>query len=229
MNERNESRFQLEQDNKIYFLSISLISDKIKIVCMDSNSQIFDGEFTMNDLMNLSKYFQPTHNVGQIQKYLNGIIENQRLGIDQRFSRLHLIIYLVNNDKIRIPLNKKLTPFNQNYNKMNNNYISSERIQSKNQINYYGITNYENKFVVPNKQIDLVNKNADAFKNKNEEIRKLYLLEKENKNYKIQIEQLNIENEILKENNKRIKDLENSIKTKEEEITRKNAQISELN
>jgi len=136
---------------------------------MDSNSQIFDGEFTMNDLMNLSKYFQPTHNVGQIQKYLNGIIENQRLGIDQRFSRLHLIIYLVNNDKILIPLNKKLTPFNQNYNKMNNNYISSERIQSKNQINYYGITNYENKFVVPNKQIDLVNKNADAFKNKNEE------------------------------------------------------------
>ena len=79
-----------------------------------------------------------------------------------------------------------------------------------------------------NKQIDLVNKNADVFKN--EEIRKIHLLEKENKNYKIKIEQLNIENEILKENNnKRIKDLENSIKTKEEELTKKNAQIAELN
>ena len=227
MVERNESRFQLKQDNKVYILSTSLINDKIKFVCTDSNSQIFDGEFTKNDLMNLSKYFQVTYDVAKIQKHINSIIEKQRISIGQRFSTLNLVLYLINNDKIIIPLNIKLTHFNQNYNNKNNNYISSEKIQSKNQINYYDITNNQNKFVVSNKQIDLVNKNADVFKN--EEIRKIYLLEKENKNYKIQIQQLNIENEILKENNKRIKDLENSIKTKEEELTRKNTQISALN
>ena len=230
MTERNKSRFQIVQDNKVYILSTSLINDKIKFVCTDSNSQIFNGEFTKNDLINLSKYFQTTNDddVCQILKYINGIIEKQRIGVKQRFSTLNLVLYLINNDKIIIPLNIKLTPFNQNNNNINNNnYISSEKIQSKNQINYYDITNYQNKFVVSNKQIDLVNKNADVFKN--EEIRKIYLLEKENKNYKIQIQQLNIENEILKENNKRIKDLENSIKTKEEELTKKNAQIAELN
>ena len=229
MTERNKSRFQIVQDNKVYILSTSLINDKIKFVCTDSNSQIFNGEFTKNDLINLSKYFQTTNDddVCQILKYINGIIEKQRIGVKQRFSTLNLVLYLVNKDKIIIPLNIKLTHFNQNYNNKNNNYISSEKIQSKNQINYCDITKYQNKFVVPNKQIDLVNKNADEFKN--EEIRKIYLLEKENKNYKIQIQQLNIENEILKENNKRIKDLENSIKAKEEELTKKNAQIAELN
>ena len=99
MTERNKSIFQLKQDNKVYILSTSLINDKIKFVCTDSNSQIFDGEFTMNDLMNLTKYFQPNHDVAQIQKYINGIIEKQRIGIDQRFSTLNLVLYLINNDK----------------------------------------------------------------------------------------------------------------------------------
>lgn len=145
------------------------------------------------------------------------------MGIEKRFSTLYLILYLINNDKISIPLNQKFMPYNQNY---NNIYLSPEIIQSKNQ----------------NYQINLVNKDVNIFENKNEEIRKMNLLEKENKNYKIIIEQLKIENEIIKEQvkklnydikkgekDKRIKYLENSLKIKEDELTKKDVQISTLN
>jgi len=198
MTERNKLSYQFNQDNKKYILLTSLINDKLKLVFQDySNSQIFEGEFTIKDLVNLGKYFQMTHTIDQIQSYLNGIIENQRIGIEQRDSAVVLIIYLINNDKIQIPLNKKLT--SKNKNNKNKNY-----------------NNYQNQINNSNNRI-------------NEEIRKLHLLETENKNYKIQIEQLNIENEILRENNKRIKELEISIKYKEEELKKKDEQILSLN
>ena len=105
----------------------------------------------MIDLMRLSKYFQTTHDVCQVQKYIKSLIDKQRINIEQRFSSLDLLLFLYNKDIISIALNKKLTPYNQNYIKINNNC--------------------QNQIVVPNNQFDLMNKNADAFKNKNEEIR----------------------------------------------------------
>jgi hypothetical protein len=57
MAERNETRYQLEQDNKKYILTTSLINDKLKLKCQDTNSQTFVGTFNMNDLLRLSRYF----------------------------------------------------------------------------------------------------------------------------------------------------------------------------
>jgi len=115
MVERNPSRYQLQQDNKAYILKTSLIDDKIKLECQDSLTQeIFIGLFTLNDLLKLSKYFQVTHTLEQIQKYLNGIIEKQRVGISKIGNTLSIILYLINNDKINIPLVKAGT----------NNYVN---------------------------------------------------------------------------------------------------------
>ena len=61
MVERNESRYQLEQDNKIYILTTSILGDKLKLVCQDSNSQTFFGAFNLNDLLRISRYFQSTN------------------------------------------------------------------------------------------------------------------------------------------------------------------------
>ena len=54
MYERNQTHYQLEQDKNVYILSTSLIDDKIKLLCQDSNNQIFKEEFSMNDLIKLS-------------------------------------------------------------------------------------------------------------------------------------------------------------------------------
>ena len=139
MIERNESRYHLEQDNKTYILITSLKGDKLRLVCKDSNNSTFEQEFTMNDLTKISKYFQPTHTVEQIQGYLNGIIEKQRIGIVQNGTSLRIVLYLINNDKISIPIFKKETINNSfKYNNYNiqqnipktNNYMQRQQSSS---------------------------------------------------------------------------------------------------
>ena len=160
MVERNASRYQLQQDNKVYILKTSLIDDKIKLACQDSSTQeIFIGLFTLNDLIKLSKYFQVTHTLEQIQKYLNGIIEKQRVGLSKIGSTLSIILYLINNDKINIPLTKSgannfVNTLNYQGRPSNNQFVQNQVIAQSNQFytqnniqsaNNIGLTNlYQN-------------------------------------------------------------------------------------
>ena len=108
MEERNKVIFQLNQNNQIYTISTSLTKDKINLECKDSRSQIYENTFSLPELLRISQYFQPTHSIEQIQAYLNGIIEKQKIGINQADEALSLNLYLINNDQISIPLLKKL-------------------------------------------------------------------------------------------------------------------------
>jgi len=138
MVERNISRYQLQQDNKIYILKTSLVdNDKIKLACQDSSTQeIFVGLFTLNALIKLSKYFQVTHTLEQIQKYLNGIIEKQRVGISKVGNALSIILYLINNDKINIPLTKTniVGALNIQGRPSNNQLVQNQVITQANQL-----------------------------------------------------------------------------------------------
>ena len=79
MIEREITSYHLEQPNKkIYIITTSLINEKIKILCKDSDSKIFAGLFTLTDLVAISPYFQNIQKVEQVQKYLNGIIERKK-------------------------------------------------------------------------------------------------------------------------------------------------------
>ena len=238
MVEKNEIKYIITQDNKLYNLSTSLIDDKILFVCKD-NSQIYEGKFAINDLMKISNYFQPKYNVSQIQMYINNIIEKNTVQIKQTFSMIYLKLILFNKDIINIPLNRKICISNRSYSFLGN-YISPEKIRNRKHINSNNISNYQNENYYSNNQNDLINKDLDSNDNKNKEIRKMHSFEEENKNYKIQIEQFDIENKILKEqiknlniknkeNDKRIKDLENTLKAKEKELAKKIEQISSLN
>ena len=147
MNERNEAKYQLEQDNKIFFLTTSLIDGKLNMMCQDSSSQKFIGEFNMNELLQLSGYFSAIGTLEQAQIYINGIIEKQRIGIFEGNTYIRIILYLVNNDKIIIPLNKKESfivknNFN-NYNEYRNQYIRKQNKKTSMDSSYnFDINNY---------------------------------------------------------------------------------------
>ena len=147
MTERNITRYHLEQsDNKSYILTTSLINDKLKLACQDSNSQTFVGAFTLMDLLKLSKYFKTTRSVDQVQQYLNGIVEKQRVEIYQDSICIKIILHLINNDKITIPLTNKLINQNTNYYNIPNmsNQISNQYMQTQIPANTIDITNYAN-------------------------------------------------------------------------------------
>ena len=147
MTERNLTRYRLDQsDNKVYILSTSLVNDKLKLTCQDSNSQTYIGAFTLLDLLNLSKYFKTTRSVDQVQQYLNGIVEKQRVEIYQDSICIKIILHLINNDKITIPLTNKLINQNTNYYNIPNmsNQISNQYVQTQIPANTIDITNYAN-------------------------------------------------------------------------------------
>ena len=160
MSERNEARYQLEQDNKVYILSTSLVNDKLKLLCQDSNSEKYLGEFTMNDLLKLSRYFNSAGNVEKVQTYLNGIIEKQRVGIFAEENVIKIVLYLINNDKITIPLYKKVSNIinntyydyeNQFLQGQQNNIIMAPTITTTNYLdsNYYSDQQIFGNFNVP--------------------------------------------------------------------------------
>ena len=146
MTERNLTRYRLDQsDNKVYILSTSLVNDKLKLTCQDSNSQTYIGAFTLLDLLNLSKYFKTTRSVDQVQQYLNGIVEKQRVEIYQDDKCIKVILHLINNDKISIPLKKQTinTINTNNYYNLTNHYTTSPNIQTDpEQITYYNSQTY---------------------------------------------------------------------------------------
>ena len=141
MVERNETRYQLEQDNKTYILTTSLINDKLKLKCQDTNSQIFVGTFNMNDLLRLSRYFSSTNNVEQVQLYLNGIIEKQRIGIFPKENIITIVLYLINQDKIYIPLTLNINDFYNN---------SNQYFQNQQENIFMDSTNYSETQILDN-------------------------------------------------------------------------------
>ena len=157
MTERNITRYHLEQsDNKSYFLTTSLINDKLKLTCQDSQNQIFIGSFTLMDLLNLSHYFQTTRSVDQVQQYLNGIVEKQRVEIYQDNICIKIILHLINKDKIIIPLTKQIMKQKNNYynfpniSNISNEYMQQQIASNSIDVNYTNPINYTEPQIISN-------------------------------------------------------------------------------
>ena len=215
MEERNKTIFQMNADNRLYTLSTSLLKDKINLSCTDQNGKIYENSFTLPELLRISRYFQPNHTLEQIQLYLNGIIEKQKIGINQTYQALSINFFLINNDQITIPLLKRIEinycpEFNENVLNKNliqpivtskNKNLEEENKQLKEKINRMKQNHKDEvnklKKEIEKLKLDLLKANQ-VINNDDYEIKKL-----KEKN-------MNLENQLnLREN--RIKDLENKI------------------
>ena len=153
MEERNKVTFELYQNNILYTISTSLIGNKLNLVCRDSNSKVFENSYTMPELLKISQYFKPEYTIEQVQLYINGIMEKQKIGISPGDEAVTLNLYLINRDLISIPLLKKTTN-NINFNNYNNfSYAGYNNISLPNQ--YMNMIN--NQIPIQNKNIVIQN------------------------------------------------------------------------
>ena len=140
MIEREITSYRLEQPNKkIYIITTSLINEKIKILCKDSDSKIFEGLFTLTDLAAISPYFQNIQKVEQVQKYLNGIIERKRVEILTNNNNILIVIHLINNDILNIPLTYQTPKKNKSIDTQNK-FDNFSPIQDYSNLDYYSHT-----------------------------------------------------------------------------------------
>ena len=153
MEERNKVTFELYQNNILYTISTSLIGNKLNLVCRNSNSKVFENSYTMPELLKISQYFKPEHTTEQVQLYINGIMEKQKIGISPGDEAITLNLYLINRDLISIPLLKKTTN-NINFTNYNNfSYAGYNNISQPNQ--YMNMIN--NQIPIQNKNIVIQN------------------------------------------------------------------------
>ena len=153
MEERNKVTFELYQNNILYTISTSLIGNKLNLVCTDSNSKVFENSYTMPELLKISQYFKPEYTIEQVQLYINGIMEKQKIGISPGDEAVTLNLYLINRDLISIPLLKKTTN-NINFTNYNNfSYAGYNNISQPNQ--YINMIN--NQIPIQNKNIVIQN------------------------------------------------------------------------
>ena len=248
INERNEGKYEIKQENKIYHLATSIIDNKIIFVCQDfSKNQLFKGEFNNNELGKMRQYFK-YNNLYQIQMNFIDIIKKQRVNIVPSLS----IIFFFNDEKVVLPLRKIISNnnayggnqlnnqnniFPQSFNRrfLRNHPIQFNQNAQLSNGNNNAFNNNRQNNIDYQKQISLLNKDMNELKNLNEEITEInHFLEKENGQLEAQVEQLTINNDILlnqsqRLNEKKIKDLEKSLENKEKDLVVKNMKISELN
>ena len=126
-------RYQVTQDNKDYIISISLINNKIRIECQDNNypsSQIYRGEYTLNDLISINNIFNYTPSLFNAQKELNNAIERQQVGISNKVNIIEIFFKIFNQE---ITFKLFPIPIIQNNNYFQNYQIVSHSPQNLNQ------------------------------------------------------------------------------------------------
>ena len=199
--EKFKTTYKINYNNTLYFFSINLIGNRIKLVCLDDNFDVYENIYSVDELTKISTYFKSSYTTKQMLYYLNDILKNEKIRITQRNETLFLNIYLLNNDPISIPLSKKIHNNDNNYSNENeedknyNNYkiqinelkLELKKEKDKNQKLINDNNNLKekiNKLNIELNQIKLLNKKLtnDLFQ-KNIEIQNLLSPEKISKEY----------------------------------------------
>lgn len=232
MTERNEFSIPINFSNKLYTIKTSLIHDKLKISCKDSNSHIYEGEFSLNDLKKISNYFQQNYTIGQIQYYLNTIIVKHRISIEQKDSMLLLIFNLIV-DKINIPLLRKNNILNAGF-----SIYEQETFLTDSNINNYNISQIYNNDLSKKvqdleaenkklkKEIELMNSEFSSIINQYKIERDILVNEKKELLKKIQnMQNSNLNNNIHNKSDNKIIELMQKLQIKENELSELKAKI----
>lgn len=96
--EYNIQNYELNQDGVEYILTTGLVGDKIRVTCresIDNSSPYFMGEYTLNDLSSIHKYFLLTESIEAAQLEINKAVERQKCGVKNEGNILKIMFYLI--------------------------------------------------------------------------------------------------------------------------------------
>jgi hypothetical protein len=96
--EYNIQNYELNQDGVEYILTTGLVGDKVRVTCresIDNSSPYFMGEYTLNDLSTIHKYFLLTESIEAAQLEINKAVERQKCGVKDEGNILKIMIYLI--------------------------------------------------------------------------------------------------------------------------------------
>jgi hypothetical protein len=105
----NLNSYQLNQGGKKYILTTSLIINSIRVTCRDANGQMYNRDFTIEDLKTLSTIFDMIKTPLQALEYIDKALKVQEVGVEQQNGIIKIIFFIKMNglnNKVEIPLGK---------------------------------------------------------------------------------------------------------------------------
>jgi hypothetical protein len=116
--EESIQKYELEQDNKTYIVTTSIINNKYLKICCFPNKQKYgyQNQFSLNDLVNINRIFLHNKNLTEIQNELEKCILDQKVSLLHNRTIFDINFYITNNSitgKVPLRLNYQYHNSNQ--------------------------------------------------------------------------------------------------------------------
>jgi len=136
-------KYELKQHGKKYILSSQIFEDKLRFACIEMAQEkqiIYIGQFTINDLIQISSAFSTLTEISKAQELFDMLILKQKVSIENKENYLNLNIIIKRENQADEKLTIKLNLLNGAQN--NTNQISTTITETN--INNYNFTTTEN-------------------------------------------------------------------------------------
>ena len=136
-------KYELKQHGKKYILSSQIFEDKLRFACIEMAQDkqiIYIGQFSINDLIQISPAFSTLTEISKAQELFDMLILKQKVSIENKENYLNLNIIIKRENQADEKLTIKLNLLNGAQN--NTNQISTTITETN--INHYNFTTTEN-------------------------------------------------------------------------------------
>ena len=136
-------KYELKQHGKKYILSTQIFEDKLRFACIEmaqDKQKIYIGQFSINDLIQISPAFSTLTEISKAQELFDMLILKQKVSIENKENYLNLNIIIKRENQADEKLTIKLNLLNGAQN--NTNQISTTITETN--INHYNFTTTEN-------------------------------------------------------------------------------------
>ena len=150
--EEHINSYKLEQDNKVFIFSTSIVGNLVRLSCESSDGKKSKRDFTMEQLKQIDEIFNFVQEPHDVTKFIDETLRNQKVGVIDEIDNFKIVFYIATNGNTkRIDLSLR-EPSTQIY---DTSYKSNDFIQQANYQNSELTNIFENPNV-PKNEIEAI-------------------------------------------------------------------------
>ena len=150
--EEHINSYKLEQDNKVFIFSTSIVGDLVRLTCESSDGKKLKKDFTIEQLKQIDQVFNLIKEPHDATKFIDETLRKQKVGVIDEIDNIIMIFYIDTNgntNRIEIPLRESNTQM------FDPSYKSNDFLQQANYQNL-PLTNIIDNPNVPKNEIEAI-------------------------------------------------------------------------
>jgi len=150
--EEHINSYKLEQDNKVYIFSTSIVGNSVRLSCETSDGKKFKRDFTIEQLKQIDETFNFIQEPHDATKFIDEALRNHKVGVADEIDNFKIVFYIeTNGNTNRIEISLK----EPNVQIFDSSYKSNEFLQQTNFQNSE-LTNIIENTSVPKNEIEAI-------------------------------------------------------------------------